>query len=271
MKVVNNNKSFLGPILILICIILALVSFRRTSPTFLETSIGYVLTPIQSSITSVSTWVEQKFQTLSNINDAENQIEQLKLELELKNQEISRLQQYQLENEKLSELLDTSSKYSEYSTLTADIIAKDPSNWYEMFTINKGSNDGIEKNMVVISNGGLVGKVEEVGINYSKVSSIINGTYSVSSKTLRTDDEGFVKGDLSNKGTCRMDYIDKDAEIKEGDEVITSHLSDIYPAGITIGFVTSVSLDDEKKISKTATIEPIVDFKHLEKVLVITS
>ena len=156
-----------------------------------------------------------------------------------------------------------------FNTITSNIIARDPGNWYENFTIDKGSNDGIEKNMVVLAFGGLVGKVEEVGPNYAKVSSIINGTYSVSSKTLRTDDEGFVKGDISNKGILKMDYIDKDAEIKEGDEIVTSHLSEIYPAGITVGYVTEVHLESNNKLSKTATIKPAVDFKHLEKVLVI--
>ena len=123
--------------------------------------------------------------------------------------------------------------------------------------------------MVFLAFGGLVGKVEEVGTNYAKVSSIINGTYSVTSKTLRTDDEGFVKGDIVNKGMLKMEYIDKDAEIKEGDEIVTSHLSNIYPAGITIGSVTEVHLDNNNKLYKTAIIKPAVDFKHLEKVLVI--
>ena len=265
---IKNKKLFIG-FFIILCVVLGLISFNRISPSLFERTFGFVITPIQSALTSSSKWIEQKINAFSNINDLEKENEELKIQLELKNQEINRLQQLERENEKLSELLDASSRYGQYSTITSNIIARDPGNWYENFTIDKGSNDGIEKNMVVLAFGGLVGKVEEVGPNYAKVSSIINGTYSVSSKTLRTDDEGFVKGDISNKGILKMDYIDKDAEIKEGDEIVTSHLSEIYPAGITVGYVTEVHLESNNKLSKTATIKPAVDFKHLEKVLVI--
>ncbi|MBS5793864.1 MAG: rod shape-determining protein MreC [Lachnospirales bacterium] len=266
--IVKNKKLFIGFFTVL-CIFLALTSFNRINPTLFERSFGFIITPIQNIITSSNNWIGKKISVLSNISELEAENEELKLELELKNQEINRLKQLERENEKLSELLDASSRYGQYSTITSNIIAKDPGNWYETFTIDKGSNDGIEKNMVVLAFGGLVGKVEEVGTNYAKVSSIINGTYSVTSKTLRTDDEGFVKGDIVNKGMLKMEYIDKDAEIKEGDEIVTSHLSNIYPAGITIGSVTEVHLDNNNKLSKTAIIKPAVDFKHLEKVLVI--
>lgn len=266
--IVKNKKLFIG-FFTVICIFLALTSFNRINPTLFERSFGFIITPIQNIITSSNNWIGKKISVLSNISELEAENEELKLELELKNQEINRLKQLERENEKLSELLDASSRYGQYSTITSNIIAKDPGNWYETFTIDKGSNDGIEKNMVVLAFGGLVGKVEEVGTNYAKVSSIINGTYSVTSKTLRTDDEGFVKGDIVNKGMLKMEYIDKDAEIKEGDEIVTSHLSNIYPAGITIGSVTEVHLDNNNKLSKTAIIKPAVDFKHLEKVLVI--
>ncbi len=265
---IKNKKLFIG-FFIILCIFLGLFSFNRINPTLFERTFGFIITPIQNGLTSSSKWIGQKIDAFSNINELKKENEELKLELELKNQEINRLKQLERENEKLSELLDASSRYGQYSTITSNIIARDPGNWYETFTIDKGSNDGIEKNMVVLAAGGLVGKVEEVGPNYAKVSSIINGTYSVTSKTLRTDDEGFVKGDISNKGMLKMDYIDKDAEIKEGDEIVTSHLSDIYPAGITIGYVTEIHLDNNNKLSKTATIKPAVDFKHLEKVLII--
>ena len=269
MKILIKNKKLFIGFFIILCIFLGLFSFNRISPTLFERTFGFIITPVQSMLTSSTKWIGQKVEAFSNINELQKENEELKIELELKNQEINRLKQLERENEKLSELLDASSRYGQYSTITSNIIARDPGNWYENFTIDKGTNDGIEKNMVVLAFGGLVGKVEEVGPNYAKVSSIINGTYSVSSKTLRTDDEGFVKGDISNKGMLKMDYIDKDAEIKEGDEIVTSDLSDIYPAGITIGYVTEVYLDSNNKLSKTAIIKPAVDFKHLEKVLII--
>lgn len=252
------------------CIFLGLFSFNHLNQTLFEKSVGVIISPFQSAIYKSTTWLESKFKVIKDFNTLVNKNKDLKLELADKNLEIKRLSQLELENQKLSKLLNTASKYNEYESVAAHVIAKDPSNFYENFVIDKGSKDGIEKNMVVIASGGLVGKIEGVGYNYSKVSSIINGTYSVSSKALRTDDEGFVKGNILSKGTCKMQYIDKDAEIKKGDEIVTSHLSEIYPAGITIGYVTDIFLDDKNKLSKTAIINPTVDFKHLDRVLIIS-
>ena len=97
--------------------------------------------------------------------------------------------------------------------------------------IDKGSNDGLEVDMVVLSGNGLVGHIIEVAPNYSKVLAIIDDRNAVSSKVLRTGDLGIVKGDLSllNQGLCRMEYVDAEADIIVGDEIVTSNLSDIYP------------------------------------------
>lgn len=271
MKGIKKYKKIFIYLIVVIAIILGVITLNRTNHTFFEQTIGIILKPIQKFTTSSVEWIQGKFEYFSKFKMLEEENETLKMEIDLKEQEIKRLKQLEIENEKLSNLLNTSSKYREYPKITADIIAKDPGNWYKNFVIDKGEKDGIKKNMVVLAVGGLVGKVEEVGYNYAKVSSIINGTYSVSAKSIRTDDEGFVKGDLSKDGICKMQYIDKEAEIKEGDEIITSHLSEIYPAGITIGYVKKIYLEEKTKLSKTAIIEPVVDFKHLEKVLIINT
>lgn len=271
MKGIKKYKKIFIYLIVVIAIILGVITLNRTNHTFFEQTIGIILKPIQKFTTSSVEWIQGKFEYFSKFKMLEEENETLKMEIDLKEQEIKRLKQLEIENEKLSNLLNTSSKYREYPKITADIIAKDPGNWYKNFVIDKGEKDGIKKNMVVLAAGGLVGKVEEVGYNYAKVSSIINGTYSVSAKSIRTDDEGFVKGDLSKDGICKMQYIDKEAEIKEGDEIITSHLSEIYPAGITIGYVKKIYLEEKTKLSKTAIIEPVVDFKHLEKVLIINT
>lgn len=267
-------KKYFIIFLIIFCCVISISSFNRNSFSFIEKSFGNFISPLQKATSNINLWLSSKIKIISNLNHIkilEEELDLLKIESDIKSQEIKRLKYLEIENEKLSNLLQTSSKYSEYSKVVANVIARDPGNWYENFTIDKGSKDGIKKNMVVLSINGLVGKVEEVGSNFAKVSSIINGTYSVSAKSARTSDEGFVKGDLSKKGICKMEYIDKEAEIKEGDEIITSHLSEIYPAGITIGTVKEIFLDNSNKLSKTAIIEPAVDFKHIEKVLIITN
>ncbi|MBR1444560.1 MAG: rod shape-determining protein MreC [Firmicutes bacterium] len=269
MDFLYKYRKVIFVVILLLCVAAGIYSVNRTNPTFAENTFGFVITPVQGFITNVSSWFGSKFNVITHISEIEEENKTLKVQLAAKEEEIHRLNLISDENEKLTKLLSTSTKYSDYPKLTANIIAKDPGNWYNLFTIDKGTNDGIEKNMAVISSGGLVGRVMECGFNYSKVISIIDDTDSVSAKSIRTDDIGFVKGDLSKRGTCRMEYIDNDAEIIEGDEIITSHLSEIYPPGITIGYVTDVE-DDKSSLSKYASIETAVDFKHLETVFVIT-
>ncbi len=265
----KNHKKIVIALVSVLCLFMISFSLNRAKPTFFESGIGYILAPIQSFNTSITDWISSKFNALTNINEIENENEKLREEVYALQTEVNRLKLIEDENKKLSEMLKIDQKYSDYPKVGARIIAKDTSNWYDVFLIDKGANDGIKKNMVVIASGGLVGKISETGLNYSKVISIIDDTDSVGAKSLRTDDIGFVRGDFENKGMCKMEYVDTDAEIMNGDEIVTSHLSDIYPPGTTIGYVKDIQTD-ENTLTKCALISPTVDFKHLENVLIIT-
>ena len=269
MNFIKNHKKFVIPLVVVLCLIMISFSLNRAEPTFFESGIGYVLSPVQKFNTSVTDWISSKINALTNINEIENENQKLKEEVFSLKTEVERLKLIEDENKKLSEILQIDRKYSNYPKVGARIIAKDTSNWYDTFLIDKGSEDGLQKNMVVIASGGLVGKIIETGFNYSKVVSIIDDTDSVSAKSLRTNDIGFIRGDIENQGMCKMEYVDSDAEIMKGDEIITSHLSEIYPPGITIGYVKDIKTDDNT-LTKCAIVSPTVDFKHLETVLVIT-
>ena len=124
--------------------------------------------------------------------------------------------------------------------------------------------------MPVLSAGGLVGRITKAGATYSTVYSILDSRSSVSAQSLRTGDLGVVVGDreLMEQGRCKMEYIDSDAEIMEGDEIVTSGLSEYYPAGISIGFVREIH-NDENGLTRYAVIEPSADMKHLDALVVI--
>lgn len=268
MEFFERYKKLIITAVIILCFIIAIITVDRAKPTFFESSIGYVLTPIQKINTNTASWINKKIQFFKNLNEIENENNTLKEQLIEKETELNRLKLIEAENEQLSALVNVALKYSSYPTIGARIIAKDPGNWYDIFIIDKGSKDGLEKNMVVMASGGLVGRIKECGYNYSKVVSVIDSSDAVSAKSLRTDDVGFLRGDISNPGFCLMEYIDNDAEIIEGDEIVTSHLSNIFPPGITIGYVKEITTD-VNALTKRAIIEPTVDFKHLETILVI--
>ena len=186
--------------------------------------------------------------------------------------ENERLSGDQKELEDLRQLVGLKEEYSSYSTIGARVISNGSGKWYETFVINKGSDDGIEVNMNVLAGTGLVGIVTEVGHNYAKVRSIIDDASNVSAKSMTTADTCVVQGNsesIRKDGTIDVEYISKDATMQAGDELVTSHISSKYLEGLRIGTVSDISMDSSN-LTKSARVTPVVDFQHIEEVLVIT-
>ncbi len=243
-------------------------SYNRKAPTFIENSYGSVITPLQSFNSGIFDWfgnIAGYFKGISNLN-VENR--ELKEDLLEARAELNRLKLVESENIQLEALVKLQQDYSQYSTIGAKVIAKDPGNWFDTFIINKGTNYGLEKNMVVMNEDGLVGKISECGYNYSKVVSIIDDSDAVSAESLRTNDIGYVVADFSGDARCKMQYSDKNSDILVGDEIVTSHLSEIFPEGISIGHVSKLTVDSQTSM-QYAIIEPSVDFSKLKYVLVL--
>lgn len=153
----------------------------------------------------------------------------------------------------------------------ARIIGWDGGNWFHSFTINKGSDDGLEVDMNVMAGGGLVGRIVSVGSNWAKVISIIDDNSNVSGMVLSTSDNLIVSGDLElmSQGMIRFgQLVDSDNEVAEGDKIVTSNISDKYLPGILIGYISTMEMDSNN-LTKSGRVTPAVDFAHLEEVLVI--
>ena len=116
-----------------------------------------------------------------------------------------------------------------------NVIGKDSGNWFNTFIIDKGSKDGIEKDMNVIAGSGLVGIVTDVAPNYAKVKSIIDDTSSVSGMDLATSDNCIIRGNLQmmneNQEIELSDLKDTDDQVQAGDQIVTSYISDKHLPG----------------------------------------
>lgn len=238
----------------------------------LKTIAGYVFIPMQKGINTSGCWILDKandFRTLSDVLEENNQLQTQVSDLTQQLNTI-KLEQYELDNYR--ELLELDEKYPSYEKIAASVIAKDAGNWFSTFTIDKGEKDGIKENMNVMAGSGLVGIVKEVGPNYAKVRSIIDDSSQVSAMVSTTKDNFTVSGDLKSMNTSKVITFsglrDEDDEVEVGDPVVTSYVSDLYQQGIMIGYVASIE-KNPNNLTKSGTITPIVDFEHLENVLVI--
>lgn len=269
----NNNKKtgVIGiSITIIILIIIVIVTNIKTEKWYyLENIFGVVVIPVQNSLTYLKNKIAGNDQFFVNVDELKEENKNLKNKNQKLEESVRELEIIKSENATLKEYVNLKDKYSEHSTKPADVIQRDYSNYSKVIIINVGKNDGIDVNMTVISEKGLVGHIISVTDTTAKVQTIIDTSNAVSSSITTTRDSIVLKGSLEE--TClKATAIPTDASFIEGDSVETSGIGGIYPKGIHIGNVKSI-INTKNIIDRYAFIEPAVDFSKLETVLVITN
>lgn len=232
---------------------------------------GYIISPFQSGINSVGTWLHDQTNGFYNVKKLKKENEELRAEINTLTEENSNLLQEQDELVRLRELYALDKSYTEYEKVAAQITSKDPGNWYSTFTINRGSNSGIQVDNNVISGEGLVGIVTEVGKDWATVRSIIDDSSNVSAMAATTSDICIVTGNLLLMDQGKLNFIqltDREDKVQVGERIVTSNISDKFLKGIQIGYISEIAYDSNK-LTKTGNIIPAVDFEHLHEVLVI--
>lgn len=256
----------------ILCIGLIVLSLSsRFSFAPVRSALGYVVVPFQNGINQVGTWMsDQKkgFQSMKSLAEENEKLKEQVDELKVKN---SNLVQDQEEAERLRALYNLDQEYSEYEKIGAQVIGKDAGNWYSTFIINRGSEDGVETDMNVIADGGLVGIVTGTGAHWATVRSIIDDSSNVSASVTSISQNCMVTGDLEMMDEGKIRFIqltDKENQVQEGDKVVTSSVSNKFLKGILIGYISEVQ-DDSNNLTKNGTIIPAVDFSDIQEVLVI--
>lgn len=267
----KNSKYILAGMSAFCVILIAVTSINSSFLTPLRTGVGYVLVPLQSGVNAVGTGIYHSIQNYSSLKEAQAENSQLSARIDELVEENNRLQSEVYELDRLRELYQLDQEYMQYPKTAARVIAKDSGNWFQVFRIDKGLSDGIQVDMNVMAGGGLVGIVTDVGANYATVRSIIDDDSNVSGMSLRTGDTCNVSGNLTlyQEGRLGLDHIKKEADIQEGDKIVTSNISDIFLPGILIGYASDLTTD-ANNVTKSGTILPVADFDNLQEVLVIT-
>lgn len=267
----KNSKYILAGLSFFCIVLIAVTSINSSILTPLRTGVGYVLIPFQSGVNAIGTSLYNHIRDFSTMQEAQAENEELKGRVAELTEENNRLQAEQYELERLRELYALDQDYMQYEKVVARVIAKDSGNWFQIFRINKGANDGIKENMNVIAGGGLVGIVTDVGANYATVRSIIDDASRVSCMSMRSGDNCIVSGDLTlfQEGLLGLDHVKKEADIQEGDKIVTSNISDVFLPGILVGYATELTTDSNN-VTKSGQIVPVAEFDNLQEVLVIT-
>jgi rod shape-determining protein MreC len=267
------GNKFLWLLLLIIIIFLALMNStaaHRDNLTLVEKIVRDAYVPMQSGVSRFMGNLDGWTGTFSDKNRLQQKIKELEAEngkLALENQSLREYKQESMRLRRMLNFEDTSR--DRYDLLAAHVIARSPNNWYKCITIDRGSRQGVKKDMPVISPGGLVGLVASVSENSAQVSLITDREMAVGAIIQETrETNGIVEG-LGDSNQLRMINIPYYSKIKKSDLIVSSGLSAIYPPGIMIGTVTEVAREPNGLLL-SAEIRPAVNFDKLEEVLVVT-
>ena len=269
--ILKNKPLIIMLIAILLLGILAFVTSADRSVSWIESTLGSVIQPVQRFAAKASNGIISFVQKVFKTSDADKELEQLQVRMAQLEQAADENAKLKAENERLKKLLNYVETLENYEYVTAVVTGNSQGVWFETFTINAGRNKGIEKDMPVVCAEGLVGRVIEVGANWSKVTAIIDPSSEVSVMVERTRDIGVVRGSFSATSDNQLElyFLPSGFDLVPGDKIVTSGMSSIFPKTITVGTVSEVTRRSAEGSQSNAIIEPAVDFGHLEEVLVL--
>ena len=270
----NSNRklwAMLFVVVSLFCIIFFAARGRFQVPVSSQT-VSLVLSPFQQAVSWVGGQLAYVTGNVWDIATVHEQNKMLRNEVEQLRVQNLQASEAMAENERLRTLLGYRQMATQFDMVAARVIGRESATWSRMIVINRGRQDGVDVDMAVVTQSGLVGHVVEAGWNSSKVQLILDPRSSVGTLVQRAESRvaGIVQGDLDNPTMPQMVNIPKNADVVEGDVIVTSGFGGLYPKGLVVGLISSLQ-NDEGGLLKIGIMEPAVDFQKLEAVMVITA
>lgn len=227
------------------------------------------------SLVNLQTWFSARFVAIQDFFTSPRDIVSLRqrnaeLEGEVADlqAQVIQLQQEVGETQILAALVDFERAHSENTYRAAAVIGRDPSPFLHYIIINRGSNDGFLRGMPVVTDQGLIGRIDAVIADAARVQLITDPASSVNVRLQNAETEASLVGSVT--GDVTLELIPQDTNIQPGDLVLTSGLGGGYPPDLIIGQVINVRSRDFD-LFQQATVQPVVDFNRLEIVLVIVN
>ena len=271
-------RSKLLTIVLVLClvftIIIGVTANKKISKNSIQSVVSSVAAPVQKYVYMAGQRISNVFYFLSSLADTRKENIALKEEIDGLNNKLIDYDKYKSENDELESLLALKNSRSELKYKAANVIGKIGDNWFDMFILDVGENDGVKKGEYVVNGQGLVGQVFEVSKSTCKVMNILDDGANIPAKISSTGEDGMVSGisGNSNEQKCKINYLTVDTKASAGNSVVTSNIVSndniIIPSDILIGTIEKVE-DDKPNLSKIAYIKPAVNFSKVNKVMVI--
>ena len=271
----KNNGLWVLFAAAVISVALALVSVFSNTSSPMTNLVNTIASPFRTAYTAVAEWFIDKQNYYRDNTAMEEEIAQLRREIAQMEADVRQGRKHSEENQRLRELLGLQEKRPD---LTSDIVLADVTehavtNWAATLTISQGTADGLEVGDCVIDEtGAIVGTISEVGLNWATIMTLVGRESGLGALVVRTGDLGVAQGNFSLMGEnrLRLDYLPADCDLLGGDLVVTSGLGGFYPAGLVIGSVEELQMDDSGA-SSYAILAPAVEFSELQQVVVLRS
>ena len=255
---------------VLIAVVLA-VAGSLIGLKFPQQVVQGVLAPFRTGASKLMDGSRQLYDYIFKYESLQAENESLKEQLAAIEDEARDAYATKQENERLKAALGLKEAHEDYELVDAYIISTSSNDWSNTFTINRGTNVGIQKDMcAVTAYGEIVGLVSEVGVNYAVVKSVLDSSLEISATIASSGHSGMVQGGYASglEGQLRMNYLPSSATIRNRDQVVTTG-STVYPRNLVLGYVVDAGFDDTG-VAKYALLEPAADVRSLEQVFIIT-
>jgi len=269
LKRLSHERTVLSAVAVVIVTVtlLSLTAHERHRLTFLERWLQDALAPFQHFVHRAATRVGRQVEFWGELGTLWAEHEALSARAARADELQHRLAELVAENERLRALL-AFAETLETEYILALVTGRNPDNWLQTVTINRGGAHGIRSDDVVVVSQGLVGRVISVSEQSATVMLILDPDSGVAAMVQRTRDPGVALGSAGDRRFLHLRMFFREATVSAGDAVVTSGLSHLFPKGLLIGVVESVSLEHGGLV-RTARVRPAVDFDRLEEVLVI--
>lgn len=270
MRLLRKRAVVLAVTVFIVFLLAASAAIGKFQFPLSEQLVAVVLAPFESVLAKAGYQLRSSTRFVGDILTVYQDNQTLKAENDQLRQQTLQMDEALAENIRLKAILDYKKGTPQFDFIVAAVIARDPGTWTSTIMINRGTADGIVKDMPVMTPRGLVGNVVQVFPQSARVMLLTDGKSAVGSLVLRPESRvaGIVEGVGTATVTPRMVNLARDADIIKGDKIITSGLGGIYPKGLAIGEVTEI-VNEEGGLLKYAVLKPAADFDRLEEVQVL--